>query len=125
MDVTEDIRGVYRQYWHAKQSGDSEAIASFYTTDARLIAPGRGPLVGRSEIQQYFEGQRSSGVEAGLAHIEVAGKLAWVTGFLRWQDLGQLRHRAFLDVWRQEKDGWQVAACMFADLPDTKMSRAV
>lgn len=113
MDVTEDIRGVYRQYWHAKESGDSEAIASFYTTDAKMIPSGRGPLVGRSEIQQYFESQRTSGFKAGLAHIEVAGKLAWVTGFLSWQDDGQLRHRAFLDVWRQEKDGWQIAACMW------------
>jgi uncharacterized protein (TIGR02246 family) len=113
MDVAEDIRGVYRQYWDAEQSGDSEAIASFYTTDARLIPPGRGPLVGRSEIQQYFEGQRSSGVEADLTHIEVAGKLAWVTGFVSWQDDGQLRQLAFLDVWRQEKDGWQIAACMW------------
>ena len=69
--------------------------------------------MGRSQIQQYFEGQRNSGVEADLTHIEVAGKLAWVTGFVSWQDDGQLRHLAFLDVWRQEKDGWQIAACMW------------
>ena len=113
MDATEEIRGLYRQYWDAEQSGDSEAIASFYTTDARLIPPGRGPLEGRSEIQQSFEGQGSSGVEADLSHIEVAGDLAWVTGLVRWQDDGRLKHLAFLDVWRREKHGWRIAACMW------------
>ncbi len=113
MDVADEIKGLYREYWRAERSGNSEAIASFFTTDGRLIPPGQGPLIGRAKIQQYFEGQGSSDVEADLTHIEVAGGLAWVTGLVRWQDDGQLRHLVFLDVWRQEKDGWQIAACMW------------
>ena len=113
MDVADEIKGLYREYWRAERSGNSEAIASLYTTDARLIPPGQGPLIGRAEIQQYYEGQGSSDVEADLTHIEVVGELAWVTGLVRWQDDGQLRHLVFLDVWRQEKGGWQIAACMW------------
>ena len=42
MDVADEIKGLYREYWRAERSGNSEAIASLYTTDARLIPPRTG-----------------------------------------------------------------------------------
>lgn len=113
MDAADEIRDLYRKYLDAQRTGDSEAVASLYTNDAKLIPPGQAPLTGRAEIENYYEGQGSSGVEMDLGHIEVAANLAWVTGLGHWDADGQRRHVAFLDVWRREKDGWQIAACMW------------
>lgn len=113
MDAADEIRDLYRKYLDAQRTGDSEAVASLYTNDAKLIPPGQAPLTGRAEIENYYEGQGSSGVEMDLSHIEVAANLAWVTGLGHWDADGQRRHVAFLDVWRREKDGWQIAACMW------------
>lgn len=113
MDAADEIRDLYRKYLVAQRTGDSEAVASLYTNDAKLIPPGQAPLTGRAEIENYYEGQGSSGVEMDLGHIEVAANLAWVTGLGHWDADGQRRHVAFLDVWRREKDGWQIAACMW------------
>ena len=113
MDASEQIRDLYRQYLDAQRTGDSGVVASFYTTDAKLIPPGRVPMTGRAEIQKHYEGQGSSDVEVELSHIEVAGDLAWVTGLGHWDADGQRRHVAFLDVWRRENDAWQIAACMW------------
>ena len=113
MDAADEIRELYRRYFDAERTGDSEAVASFYTNDAKLVPPGQAPLTGRSEIQKYFEGQGSSGAEIDLSHIEVAADLAWATGLFGWDADGQRRHVAFLDVWRREKDGWHIAACMW------------
>jgi uncharacterized protein (TIGR02246 family) len=115
MDDAEEIRALYRQYWAAERSRDAEAIAAFYTADARLIPPGQGPLIGPTKVRRYFEksfeGLGGSNVEADLSHIEPAGDLAWVAGLAHWQDEDRTRHLAFLDVWRREKGSWRIAAC--------------
>jgi len=115
VDGADEIRALYREYWAAERSGDAEAIATFYTADARLIPPGQEPLVGPAKIRKYFqksfEGLDRSDVEADLGHIELAGDLAWVTGLAHWQDGSQTKHLAFLDVWRREKGSWRLAAC--------------
>ena len=84
MSNTDEIRDLYRQYLEAQRKGDSEAVASLYTEDAKLIPPGRQPLIGRTEIGKYFEGSAGSGIELDLNHIEIEGNLAWVTGLAHW-----------------------------------------
>ncbi len=113
MSNTDEIRDLYRQYLEAQRKGDSEAVASLYTEDAKLIPPGRQPLIGRTEIGKYFEGSAGSGIELDLNHIEIEGNLAWVTGLAHWDADGHRRYVAILDVCRRENDKWRIAACMW------------
>ena len=113
MNAADEIRDLYRQYLEAQRKGDAEAVASLYTEDAKLIPPGRQPLIGRTAINKYYEGSMSSGVEMDLNHIETEGKLAWVTGLAHWDADGQQRYIAFLDVWRRENEKWRLAGCMW------------
>ena len=107
------IRELYRPYLEAQSKGDGEAVASFYTEDAMLIPTERQPMRGRAEIFKYSEGPPSSGVEMDLNHIEIEGKLAWVTGLVHWDADGQRRYTAFVDVWRRENGDWRIAACIW------------
>jgi len=53
VDAADEIRDLYRKYLDAQRTGDSEAVASLYTNDAKLIPPGQAPLTGRAEIEPF------------------------------------------------------------------------
>jgi uncharacterized protein (TIGR02246 family) len=113
MNAADEIRARYHEYLEARRKGDVEAVASFCTEDGIVIPPEQQPVVGRADIRKYIEGSASAEIEIELKHVEVEGKLGWVSGLILWNADGERRATAFVDVWRRENGEWRIAACVW------------
>ena len=111
MNAADEIRARYRKYLEAKREGDVETVASLCTEDGILIPPERQVVVGRANIRKFIEGSAGAVVEIDIKHIEVEEKLGWVSGLIHWDEDGERRATAFVDVWRRENGEWRIAAC--------------
>lgn len=78
----ETVRHIAELYWQAEESRGMEAILNFYHSDAELVVPGMGRLVGHSEIRRFYEPSIKRfpslkvGITRGIEHAEV-GAFEW------------------------------------------------
>lgn len=118
------------EFEEAFYRGDHKALASVYAEDARLIAQGTAPVVGRKAIEEFWKSAckraRALGMKRAILHDELD----------RSGDLGYMRSRTLLEIptkqgkplkitaravttWKREADGvWR----MTVDLSNTDIS---
>jgi uncharacterized protein (TIGR02246 family) len=104
----------------AAQTGDIDSLLSFWTEDARIIAPGQPPLVGRTAIREMLvQSAAIPGFSVSWQTTDVivapSGEVAWSFGPNVFTVPGQgsgidtLRNRATV-VWQKGADGrWRSA----------------
>ena len=72
MSLKEQIQSAEDKLAAALEAGDSAAVTSGYTEDARLMPHGMPTFTGRKEIAAFFEGAIAQGIVAGkFTAIEV------------------------------------------------------
>lgn len=72
MSLKEQIQSAEDKLAAALEAGDSAAVVSRYTEDARLMPHGMPTFAGRKEIATFFEGAIAQGIVAGrFTAIEV------------------------------------------------------
>jgi uncharacterized protein (TIGR02246 family) len=123
------IRGIDSAFAAAAESGNAEAVAALYTTDARLMPPNEPVVKGREAIQKFWGGflaAYSVKFEITADEVEGRGDLAYARGRYTmdgtpkaggpppFHDEGK-----YLEVLRRRADGsWQYAVDMYSsDLP--------
>jgi uncharacterized protein (TIGR02246 family) len=101
------------QAWQkAFNAGDAATVATFYTQDAVVMAPGAKPATGMSAIRTALGEAVKQGVKNTLTPNDVvaAGNYAIETG--DWVATGadgkHLDHGPYVTVYRKEGGGWKI-----------------
>jgi len=101
--------------------GDAQAMTSFYTQDAVIMAPDSEPVRGRHAIEEFWaaacEAARRTGMKRTIEvqHVERSGDLGYVVSAVTLEipaGAGQPAITTFTDVtvWKTGADGrWRVA----------------
>ena len=106
----------------AFNAGDVDALAEFYTEDARLMAPNTPTTVGRDAVKAAF----SSLIDAGLttelqtSQIEIAGGVGHRVGSFSLNDGDNVIDKGkFIETWVRDADGaWRISADIWnSDMP--------
>jgi ketosteroid isomerase-like protein len=121
--AVESIAANRNLFADAVRRGDAQTAASVYSADARLLPPSTSPMVGRDEIQAYWQ----AGIDAGVAEIALSASdvdqnegLAYETGsyFIRLagSDGARVVERGhYVQVYQRQADGsWQRAVEIFS-----------
>lgn len=105
-----------KAWMDAFTAGDAATLASLYSEDALLLAPGAEPIEGREAIQAYWQTAMDAtpGATAQLTTREVHamgnGVAVEVGAFvLTDADGGHLDHGKYVVVWKRTDDGWKLA----------------
>jgi len=112
MSDADEIRKLYQLYTKALAERNFEKVGAMYTEDGMLMPPDQPPLVGPAQICKHYADSAGGDYEMSLDKIETSDKLAWVKGTAHWDENGQNRYVAFVDVWRREEGVWRLAACI-------------
>ena len=121
----ESIRAASSQVADRFNSQDMVALASAYSIDARLIPPNFEIIVGRENIQAWFE-QADAKLQLNITDLQVSGDMAYVLGDYTissqpdegegWNDTGN-----YLEIWKKVNGTW-----MFdLDIWNTNISSAM
>jgi len=121
----ESIRAASSQFADRFNSHDMAALASAYSIDARLIPPNFEIIVGRENIQAWFE-QADANLQLTITDLQVSGDMAYVLGDYTissqpgegegWNDTGN-----YLEIWKKVNGTW-----MFdLDIWNTNISSAM
>jgi uncharacterized protein (TIGR02246 family) len=120
-DDAAPIRRLLKSLARADSSGDAEAAARLYTTDAEWLPPDRPAVVGREAIREsyerLFEG-RDIDVDIDADAIEVSGDMAYARGTTRITPRGESAPAptsdSFLMVLQRDSDGlWKIDCLMW------------
>jgi uncharacterized protein (TIGR02246 family) len=111
-DVRAAVEAGNRAFVEAFLAGDARAVAELYTEDARVVAPGSPPAVGRAEIEAFWRGVIASGVKdvaLSTAHVEASGGLAVEDGTVRLVAAdGAVNESRYVVVWKRVDGGWRL-----------------
>jgi ketosteroid isomerase-like protein len=115
--------------------GSVEKILSYWTDDARVVAPGEEPVIGQDALRQMVASSFeipgfSITWEPEEVHVSDSGDLGYTTGWNRMTFLSEQgeqvvqRHR-YITVWRKEADGrWRCEYDMWNAPPAEKAAGA-
>jgi uncharacterized protein (TIGR02246 family) len=111
----EDLRGAIEAqnaaFRTAFLAGDAEKVASHYTADARVVAPGAPIASGREAIAAFWKGGMAGVKDLKLTttSVEGAGELAVEDGVvtLTAPD-GSSSSSRYLVVWKREAGQWKL-----------------
>ena len=106
----ESIRAASSQFADRFNSHDMAALASAYSIDARIIPPNFEMIVGRDNIQAWFE-QADANLELTITDLQVSGDMAYVVGDYvissqpeegeGWNDTGN-----YVEIWKKINGTW-------------------
>jgi uncharacterized protein (TIGR02246 family) len=112
----------------AFEARDAQAIAELYTEDARVIAPGAEPAIGRAAIAEFWRGamQGTKGVQLQTLAVESAGDLAVEDGVVKLTATdGSESSARYLVVWKRvgrrwhlHRDIWNAGEAALAPTPE-------
>ena len=103
---------------------DAERVAALYTEDARFMMPGWPPIVGRSEILNFFKAALQGVINRVLldtTEIEVSGDLAFGTGGNRISlsppgEVPREEMGKYVTVYRRiPSDGWKIVVDSYSN----------
>lgn len=103
------------QAWEvAYNAGDTEAVASAYTTDAVLYPPGAEPVQGREAIRAFWQQQMEEAggntIELETREVHELGDAAVAIGsaIVTDPDGGHVDHGSYLKVSKQVDGEWKI-----------------
>jgi uncharacterized protein (TIGR02246 family) len=112
----------------AFEARDAQAIAELYTEDARVVAPGMEPAIGRAAIAEFWRGamQGTKSVQLQTLAVESAGDLAVEDGVVRLTATdGSESSARYLVVWKRvgrrwhlHRDIWNAGEAALAPTPE-------
>lgn len=111
-DVREAVEAGNRAFIRALLRGDSATVASLYTENAQVIAPGSPVVTGRVAIAAFWQASIDSGIKdvaLETGEVEAEDGLAWETGVVRLiaKD-GAVTEARYVVVWRRIGEQWMV-----------------
>jgi ketosteroid isomerase-like protein len=111
--VREKIIAGNKKFMAAFGQRDGAGVAKLYTKTGQLLPPGREPVVGRPDIQVFWQGAMDAGLtQAQLETVEVelcretaieVGKFTLMTASGQIADAGK-----YLVVWKREAGAWKL-----------------
>jgi uncharacterized protein (TIGR02246 family) len=111
-DVRAAVEAGNRAFIAAFLRGDPDAVASLYTEQAQVIAPGSEVASGRAAIASFWRGVIESGVKDVALEtqaVEAVGDLAYETGRVRLVAAdGAVTVQRYVVVWKREGGRWKL-----------------
>ena len=116
--VEQELRDGTRMFMEAYHRGDTEAVADFYTEDAKILSPNMEMVSGKQAIQEFWKTSIDMGVRRinlETAEMGYDGKLAYERGVSTvtiQPEGGQERTERgkYLVVLKRQDDGsWKIA----------------
>lgn len=103
----------------AFQAGDADAVAAFYTADARVLPPNAPVGNGRDEVRAAFDGMISVGLTGTLTSLEAteAGDIGYQVGTYTLEsraDGTTVDEGKFIEVWKKVDGEWFISNDMFS-----------
>jgi len=98
----------------AFNQGDAAAIASYFTEDAILMAPGEPPRVGPEQVEDYYQSifdKYDTALQSYYNEVEVSGDLAYGRGtaevqlYPKGQDTVLTSVSKYLNILKRQADG--------------------
>lgn len=107
------------------KAGDSLAVASCYTTDAKIMAAGMPTIKGSDDIKHYFNQSMKKGfkkIDISIINIWGDSSIVAEEGTYNLSDsLGKRIDKGkYIVLWKQESGNWKMFRDIWTtDLPDT------
>jgi uncharacterized protein (TIGR02246 family) len=98
----------------AFNAADAQGIAAYFTSDGRLLAPGKTVSIGRDQVAEYYQALFDQGpliLESWYEEVEVDGDLAYGRGEARVSSIDPttgdtLRSSSkYLNILQRQSDG--------------------
>lgn len=92
-------------------AGDAEKVASYYTADGQVIAPGAPIASGREAIAAFWKGGMAGvkDLELATTSVEGAGELAVEDGVVTLTAAdGSTSKSRYIVVWKRERAQWKL-----------------
>jgi uncharacterized protein (TIGR02246 family) len=115
------IEASYKQFAEVFNKGDAAALANMYTMDARVLPPNDEMVEGRSNIQKFWQGAMSAGMQMlsletvdvethGNVVVEIGRYTATMPGAggATTTDKGK-----YVVVWKLEGESWKLTVDIF------------
>ena len=108
--------------WEAAlNAGDVDAIANFYTADARLMPPGGEVTIGHDGVRAVFGGMIDAGLGGTTTIVEanVVGDVGYIVGTFELQADGKAAGSGkYIETWQRGADGqWLITNDVFNNDP--------
>jgi uncharacterized protein (TIGR02246 family) len=118
-----EIEAMNKKFMEAVSKGDSVAVASYYTADAKFMGPNAAAVVGRGNIQSDIGGLIKAGLtKLVLTTTEVWGNENFVgeegVMTLSTADGKPVDQGKYIVLWKKEDGSWKLHRDIFnSDLP--------
>jgi uncharacterized protein (TIGR02246 family) len=117
-EVQNAITSVCQQFVEFFNSGDTEALASLYSEDAKILPPNMDILEGRSMIQAVWQGAIDKGIKSFKSEpieMESSGNLAFFVGKykLYGSENQEISHGKYISVFKNIDGKWKVHRDIF------------
>jgi ketosteroid isomerase-like protein len=121
-DAYSSICGKFETSFNNK---DSSGLGDLYTKDAKMMPPDMDIVVGRSAIQEFWQGALAVGIksyEGELAEAELFGDTGYLVGTykLLGQDGESIGNGKFMSILKKEEGKWKVHRDIYNSSPPAK-----
>lgn len=117
-DVRVTIEAANQKFMDALAAKDSAAIASMYSSEARLLPPNEPPVEGRDNIKNFWQGLIDGGLTAKLVTDEVhdMGDVAAEVGTFNIvrTDGKEIDKGKYIVLWIKENGKWKLHRDMWS-----------
>jgi uncharacterized protein (TIGR02246 family) len=112
-DIRAAIRAAYDVFESTFARGDSEGMASLYTTDGMLLPTGTGMITGSEDIAAFWQGAMDMGIKTAkidLHEVQLHGEIVTDVGHytLGGNDGETLDRGKYIVIWKSEGGEWKL-----------------
>jgi uncharacterized protein (TIGR02246 family) len=112
------IEAANERFMQAFERADAAGLASLYTEDGQLLAPGSEPARGWEAIRAFWQAAMDSGISAArleIAEVENHGDTAIEVSRYTLLDAGEqvLDQGKYIVIWKQERGQWKLHRDIF------------
>lgn len=115
-DLRSAVERAISQFTQGIATRDAGLLARCYHTQARLLPPNAGPVLGLDAIEQFWRGALDMGVESlqlESQDVEEYGDMALELGTYRLAAPGATDTGKYLVVWKLENGAWKMSRDMW------------
>jgi len=112
------IEAANERFMHAFERADAAGLASLYTEDGQLLAPGSETAHGWAAIRAFWQAAMDSGISAArleIAEVEEHGDTAIEVSRYTLLGAGEqvLDQGKYIVIWKQERGQWKLHRDIF------------
>ena len=121
-EIKDAYSSICEKFETSFNNNDSTGLGDLYTENAKMLPPDLDIIVGRSAIQEFWQGALAMGIKSykgKLAEAEIFGDTGYLIGTysLYGQDGQSIGNGKFISILKKEKGLWKLHRDIYNSSP--------